>query len=149
VDNREEAAVDSLSRYIRKDPVGLAFGTKAVYAHVEAVTHIFEGGRNLWNVELKPDEEILRDRSLYGEINLSGMSADEIAELRARRILIDEKLFGTEGVYRSMRTDRLIQQLLEHSVQGRSGGVQVTESPNQAPHTIKVKSTCRLIEESE
>lgn len=126
-DSRDAAAIDSLSKYIRRDPVGLAFGTKAMYARVESVTHVFEGGRDLWLVELKPDQDLLSGRRMY-EINLSGMSADEIAELRARRILLDEKLFGAGGVYRGMMSG-LNQGLLEHSVQGRDGGLKITESP--------------------
>lgn len=127
-DSRDAAAIDSLSRYIRRDPVGLAFGNKAMYARVEAITHDFVSGRDLWTVELKPDQELLSGQRMYGEINLSGVSADEMAELRARRILLDEKLFGPGGVYRGM-TSRLNQGLLEDSVQGRSGGLQITASP--------------------
>lgn len=127
-DSRDAAAIDSLSRYIRRDPVGLAFGSKAMYARVESVTHDFVGRRDLWTVELKPDQELLHGQRMYGEINLSGVSADEMAELRARRILLDEKLFGAGGVYRGM-TNSLNQGLLEHSVQGRDGGLQIKGSP--------------------
>jgi hypothetical protein len=126
-DSREASAVDSLSKYVRGNPVGVAFGSKALYARVTSVTHVFEGGREIWNVELNPD----RDRYRYGgysEINLSGVSADEIAELRARRILLDEKLLGATGVYRGMMNS-LNQGLLEHSVKGRDAGLQVKESP--------------------
>jgi hypothetical protein len=126
-DGREASSVDSLSKYVRGNLVGVAFGSKALYARVNSVTHIFEGGREVWNVVLSPDRDSNRHGG-YGEINLGGMSADEIAELRARRILLDEKLLGPTGVYRGAM-DRLNQGLLEHSVQGRDGGLQVKESP--------------------
>jgi SEFIR domain len=125
-DSREASAVDSLSRFVRGNPVGLAFGSKALYARVSSVTHVFEGGREVWNVELAPDQD--RYRYGYSEINLSGVSADEIAELRARRIFLDEKLLGPTGAYRGVMGS-YNQELLEHSVQGRDGGIQVKESP--------------------
>lgn len=125
-DGRQASAVDSLRRYVRGNPLGVAFGSKALYARVASVTHIFEGGREVWNVELHPDQD--RHHGIYGEINLSGLSADEIAEMRARRILLDEKLLGPGGVYRGMMNS-LNQSLLEHSVQGRDEGPQIKESP--------------------
>lgn len=125
-DGREASAVDSLRRYVRGEPVGIAFGSKALYARVASVTHIFEGGREVWDVELQPDQE--RHSGVYSEINLSGLPADEIAELRARRILLDEKLLGPGGIYRGM-TNSLNRDLLEHSVRGRGEGPQVKESP--------------------
>lgn len=126
--NREAAAIDALNRPYRREPVAIAFGTKAMFAQVVSVKHIVEAGRETWDLELRPDQDRQAGYAMYSEFTLNGQSPDDIAELRARRILLDEKLFGPGGVYRSM-TDRWNQGTLEQSVQGRGGGVQVSDSP--------------------
>jgi hypothetical protein len=127
-DSGTAAAIDSLSRYVRGNPVGVAFGTKALYARVLSVTHILEGGREIWEVDLKPEADQLSSFRTYNEFNLSGVPSDQVAEMRARRILLDEKLFGPTGVWGGV-TNSLNQEFLERSLQGRNSGIQIKESP--------------------
>jgi hypothetical protein len=53
---------------------------------IESISHTRAGGTEHWNLEVKPDEP-----SWGMEISLQDLSADQIAELRARRIVLNEK----------------------------------------------------------
>jgi hypothetical protein len=68
--------------------VGLAFGLTAILARIKNVKHTRREGRDLFSVTFIPDEG--RRRSGSYDMGTSSLSADEIAELRARRILLDE-----------------------------------------------------------
>lgn len=126
--SREAAALDALKRPFRSDPVAVAFGSKATYAQVVSVKHVVESGRQTWDVELKPEEDRQSSYAMYSEFSLNGVTPDEIAELRARRILLDEKLSGPTGVYRAM-TNSLNHGLMENAVKGHGTGLQVSGSP--------------------
>lgn len=126
--NREAAVIDALNRPYRREPLALAFGTKATFAQVVSVKHVVESGRETWNLELRPDQDRQGGYAMYSEFTLNGQSPNDIAELRARRILLNEKLFGPTGVYRGMMNS-LNQGMLENSVNGHGAGLQVSESP--------------------
>lgn len=95
--------------------VGVAFGINALAARVENVTQLREGGKEIWTVTLQADKNY--QDSGYLEISFNGWSPDDIAELRARRILLNEQS-GSGGV-RYSATDRLNAGLIEHYIQGR------------------------------
>lgn len=67
--------------------VWVAYGDTAVEGSVEAVDRSRDVSGERWRVVLAVDEE---NRRFGTEMATSGKSADDIAELRARRILLDE-----------------------------------------------------------
>lgn len=83
-----------------------------------SVKHVVESEQGTWRLELKPEQDRYGGYAMVSEVTLNGQSPDEVAELRARRILLDEKLFGPTGVYRGMMNNSLTQGLMESSVKG-------------------------------
>jgi hypothetical protein len=71
-----------------------------------------------WNLEVKPEEF-----SWAMEASVQNLSADQIAETRARRILLNEKpQKGTAG-------GNLDDMMLESFISEHSGAIEVKESP--------------------
>jgi hypothetical protein len=76
--------LDSLAQ---STDVSIAFGNKAAYARVSQNTNVVAAGIAQWKIDL----DIRRgDLSNPTEIGTSGISADEFAKIRARRILLNE-----------------------------------------------------------
>lgn len=125
-DHREAAAIAALRRGGR-NPLGVAYNMTALFARVRSVEQVVEGGREIWNVELQPDEDANRGPGVMGEFSMTGHSPDEIAEMRARLILLNEK--PARSARRGSRD--LNAEMLEHSIQGGFGTshYQVTSSP--------------------
>ena len=119
----ERAFLEELSRRSH-DTVHVAYGLNAVRARVTSVKHVREGGEERYHVTLDPDE---RD---YGggimEMSTNGYSADNIAELRARRILLNEPLPGRDA---GSQRGRLDGSMLEALVSGLSTPLPVDHSP--------------------
>ena len=106
---------DLKNRWIR-DNISVAFGTSALIGHVKSVTQTVMAGKGIWEVEIEPKE------SRYGtlnEVSTSGLSADKIAELRARRILLNEKLPAYN----------INDQMLDTFIKGYDNPIEVSESP--------------------
>lgn len=120
-DPQQIAAIGELERTTR-DPIGLAYNLNAVFVRLKSVEQIIEK-EEVWHLELEEDEYATRGGSF--EFNLASYSTDEIAEMRARRILLDEKLdlrFGGKG--------DLNRQMLENSVQsGYDSKFAISRSP--------------------
>jgi hypothetical protein len=118
-----------LKRAVRGQPIAAAYRTTALWVRVLDVKQLVEQGREVWNLELQPDENA--NSRGYGimEMNFNNYSADEIAELRARRILLDEKFSATSGLDRA-RMNRLDTGMLDGAIEGGYGSrVQVKASP--------------------
>jgi hypothetical protein len=98
----------------RRSEVSVAFGTTAVVATVDSISQVLRGEDEIWSLRLSP-----KPRSgNYLEMAYNGISADRLAEMRARRILLDEKLPGGKD-------DRM----LETFVRGHDTLIQVGSSP--------------------
>lgn len=125
-DPREAAAISALKRGGR-NPIGVAYNITAMFARVRSVEQVVEGGQEIWEVELQPDEEANRGPGVMGNFSMSGHSSDEIAEMRAKLILLNEK--NRPSARRGSRD--LNAELLEHSVQGGFGSsyYQIISSP--------------------
>jgi Predicted nucleotide-binding protein containing TIR-like domain len=120
-DAREAAIIDALARTTERNPLPVAFGTKAFYGRVSSVKHVMEDKGEVWNVDLAPD-----DTGYDGGYNMSGYASEQVAEMRARRILLDEKL-PDGGRYR--RPGDLGAMMLERSVAGGGRDFMVQGSP--------------------
>jgi len=120
-DPRQIAAITDLERSSR-EPIGLAYNQTALFVRLRSMEQII-AEEEVWHLEFEEDEYATRGRSF--EFNMTGYSSDEVAELRARRILLDEKLdvrFGGKG--------NLNRQMLESSVQsGYDSKFAIVQSP--------------------
>lgn len=120
--SRTASAIIELER--RNEPIGLAYNDTALMVRTRSLEKIIEQGREVWHLELEIDEYAMSG-SMF-EMNVSSFSAEEIAELRARRILLNEKVPQSIG----MRPNYLTAQLIENSVAGGSNhGFAVMGSP--------------------
>jgi hypothetical protein len=68
--------------------VGVAFGLTPVFGRIDEVTQSYSSGSEQWRVVVIPSTEHVQ--SVFGEMSFSGHSADDIAEMRARRLLLNE-----------------------------------------------------------
>ena len=120
--SRQASAIVELER--SREPIGLAYNETALMVRMRSLEKIIEQGREVWHLEFEIDEHAMSD-SIF-EMNISSFSAEQIAELRARRILLDEKLSQSLG----MRPNDLTTQLIENSVAGGSNhGFAIMGSP--------------------
>jgi hypothetical protein len=124
-DARDAGFLDSLRA--ARDPIFVAFGNRAELARVESVVLSRKRGRDEYVIELLPTIKDYRGGSGLGEMAVGQYSPDKIAEMRARRILFNDKLPEWTGVDKT--TTQLNTAMLEVFVQGMNTPVRVTESP--------------------
>ncbi len=119
-DPRQSAAIGALRRTVRGQSIAMAYRTTALWVRVMDVKQLVERGREMWNLELQPDENA--NSRGYGimEMNFNNYSADEIAEMRARRILLDEKI-PTPSAQDSWHRASLDSGVLDRAVEGTYG----------------------------
>ena len=72
------------------DSIRLAYGSDAFVGRVTEARQIRAEGEEIWQVRFEPQDRSFRVG--FMEVSMEGYSADDIAELRARRILLDEVL---------------------------------------------------------
>lgn len=90
--------------------IGVAYGDDAYLGSVTEARQLREGGKERWRVVFVPERS--PHGSFISEVATEGYSADDIAELRARRILLNEDLPGSHrrrvsalgGLVRGMST---------------------------------------------
>lgn len=116
------AAFLSALRDAPRGGVGAAWGNTALLAKVEAVSQVWQDGQEKWSVVLIPDTS---DYGIGMEMATSNYSADQLAELRARRVLLNEKL-ATRGNTSRAFTDDTIMEVL---IRGQSTPIKVEASP--------------------
>lgn len=116
----------SLLRELQKAPgrrTGVAYGNEAVMGRVRNIKQVVTRGRDSWTVTIE------REAADYGagimEMGTTNYSADDIAEMRGRRVLLNESIedtpFGRRG--------KMDQGFMEVLIRGQSSPIQVTESP--------------------
>lgn len=120
------AADASLLRELQKAPggrTGVAYGSEAVMGRVQSVEQVVAKGKDSWKVTIE------REAADFGagimEMGTSNYSADDLAEMRGRRVLLNETIedtpFGRRG--------EMDQAFMEVLIRGQSSPIQVTESP--------------------
>lgn len=118
---RESAFLQGVTKG-RSDQIGIAFGSTALLARISDVKQVIEAGQEVWKLTL---QEVETD---YGagmmEVSVDGHPADEIAEMRARRILLNEP--GTRLAHEG---GDLNDNMLEIFIQGMSTPLKVPHSP--------------------
>jgi hypothetical protein len=125
-DDDEVASVSRLRNHSQTLPMG--WGLEAAFVRVRSYREVTREGRR--SVELVLVEEDRRG-SMTSDMSVNGITADQIATRRARRILLDER--PVESELGQFSTQRLNEETLEGFVSGRSGGGDgsfiVTRSP--------------------
>jgi Protein of unknown function (DUF1488)/CHAT domain len=121
-DNDAETAY--LSRLSVGDLVSAAFGSTAVVVTLDQISQRRANGIETWRLVGTPN------RGPYtpplGEMSALGYSADKLAEMRGRRILLDERLAVPQGPGTAELAN---QTMLEMFVRGFNVPLQVTHSP--------------------
>lgn len=114
---------------LRKKPrdfIGVAYNNVGMHARVKSASSTFEHGKDVWRLELQPFEGDYRGGGI-SEMACGKYSADRIAEMRARRILLNEK----PPYYLTTETDltrRLNTGMLEAFIQGIGTHVKIQGS---------------------
>ena len=102
----EEAAfLSSLRRHIRdrfaRDGfIGFAMAENAALVKPVDIAQIAAGSQNIWKVVLN-EKENRQNGSFLNDMTFNGISPDELAEMRARRILLNEKLEALPGNFQN------------------------------------------------
>jgi len=106
-------------------PFAVAYGTDAFWVRIKSAKDVVRDRRMM---ELTLQDESPRG-SIASEPSYNGISADKIAEMRARRILLDEKLPSTGGTgWGAQLNDSTLEIFVRGSIAGDSV-LTVTESP--------------------
>jgi hypothetical protein len=106
--------------------VYIAFKHDFGLCQIEDVQHIHKDGHDRWSVRLRITES---DFTPTMEMGMQGLSADDIAERRARRILLDENPF-VEGT--GSRAKMFNEATLEVFIRGVNARFQPKGSPFRA-----------------
>jgi len=122
-DDTKSSAMINVLRQRKGLRLGVAFGTTPVFGRVEEGKQTFEAGEERWLLVISPSTEHIQ--GVFAEMSFSSHSADEIAAMRARRLLLDERL-ETRGVG---MVDQLNNATLETLVRGLNALVPVKGSP--------------------
>lgn len=88
--SRQTAFLTDLQSQWHNPLLGVAYGDTAMYATVESSKTVHEGGEALWQIAFQQNDEQF-GASIMSDFSFNGFSADEIADLRARSILLNEK----------------------------------------------------------
>jgi len=84
----------------------VAFASNAGIGDISSVEHIVSGGRQKWRIEFP---QLQTDSSTTMEMGTSGTSAEQFAEIRARRILLNENRYEPTQDYNKVMREILIQ----------------------------------------
>jgi hypothetical protein len=126
-DPRSSAALAAIRKMHNKN-AQVAFGTSAYLCRLENVRQIREGGSEYWRLNLQPHRG---DYGTSSEMAFESHSADDIAELRARRLLLNEQLPSSQSSNNVQITSsaRINETMLEVLVQGLNTPLRVIGSP--------------------
>lgn len=122
VTSAQSAFLTKLSRH-REDQVGAAFGLSAFLGRLKNATQEYKAGQEEWTLTLA--SETTDYGSGFMEMSTFGYSADQIAEMRARRILLND----ARPVEHSSGVELANDAMLEVLVRGLNTPLQVVASP--------------------
>jgi len=103
-DKTDGPFLDSLRQ--RRNHVIVAFSNNAGIGDVSNIEHIVAAGRQKWKVEFG---HLQSDFSSSMEMGTSGTSAEQFAEMRARRILLNENRYEPTSDYNKIMRESLLQ----------------------------------------
>lgn len=102
--------------------ITVAHGLAAYQGVVESVARSQQGTADRWTIRIRRND---RNRGGLGtDMTFNGLTPDAQAEIRARRILLNESVSSGTG-----NKARLQDMMVEHYVAGEQYGMQITHSP--------------------
>ena len=107
-----------------------AYQEDATWGSIREIVETTSGSQTVCEVTLDIDDRN-QGYDFFSDMTVNGISPDQIAEMRARRILLDEKL---EGVSSALSRNQIFDQPLEMHIRGMSSSshelaLQILESP--------------------
>ena len=130
----ETAFLRSLRRhtsesFARDVHIAFALGEDAAWVKPQEVVQIASGSQTVWKVVFK-EESHRQNANPLGEMTFGSLSPDQMAEMRARRILLDEKLEALPRDFqnRTGPAGLFNETTLEMFVRG-GNGLQISASP--------------------
>ncbi len=121
---------NNLSNRFSQDKLAFALQEDAAWVSPQSVAQSTSDVQTIWKVVLKEDSGE-HSFSPLKEIIYNNMSPDQIAEMRARRILLDEKLeYPNPGGFTGFTHDPLLESLIRGETSSSyEPGLQIQESP--------------------
>jgi len=140
----DTSEIDSIFSRFRghKDVLVVAYGFDVAVAKLRSLNRVVSGGKALWKVQFDP---IRTDFSNDMEVGTSGTSADEFAEKRVRRLLLNENPM----TFKSDTNDvagRANEAMFESLVQGLNSLVKIERSSFIDLHTAFGANPIKFIE---
>lgn len=132
--NPKQASFLTDLRNSGNNPIGLAHGLTAQFTKVSSVSQIVREAKEVWIIELRPMQANYQGSAL-GELRFGSISADEIAEMRARRILLNENHLKSSPT-EQMDVNSINDMMLEAFVQGINAPIKIEESPFPALYKL-------------
>lgn len=120
-DARKIAFLKDLKNRQFHPELAVAFRNNAVHGHLTKATTFHQDGREIWQLRLKPVED--RRYSAITDFAFNNYTPEDIAELRARRILLNEMPDRGRG------RDRLSDDLIESMISRDDGIIKRIKSP--------------------
>lgn len=106
----------------------LAFQEGASWVRAKDIVQTTSGSQTVWKVVLTEENNVsgynLLDNVAYGDI-----SPDDVAKMRARLILLNEKSYRKQRGFAAVHDDGFLESLISHESRTREHGLQVQQSP--------------------
>ena len=128
---------DNLSSGFTHTQETLAFALQedAAWVRPHEVVKIASSSHAVWKVVLRKDEE-RRNYNIFNDIAFNNISPDQIAEMRARRILLDEKNFQNQTGVAGFTNDTTLESFISGEFSSQHDSIiQVSGSP--IPHLYR------------
>jgi hypothetical protein len=122
-DDTQTSAILSEFRQRRGLELGVAFGGTPVFGTLYEAKQTHVGGVEQWLLVINPSTEHIQ--GVFSEPAFDKRSADDIADLRARRLLLNERIPGDSG----RMADEWNSGMLEVLVRGLNTHIEVKGSP--------------------
>ena len=108
----------------------LAFAHKdgAAWVKLKDVTQTTSGSKTVWKVKLEEDSR-WQDSNFLHEIKVNNIGPNQIAELRARRILLDEKFFQNPKSLMGFANDPFLESIISCESSIHWSNIQIKKSP--------------------
>lgn len=131
--SEQSTFLDSMRRglnspYLKVDRFAFAFKDGAVWVGTKDVAQTTLGTQTIWKVVLE-EENTERNFDLFDNVAYGNISPDDIAEMRARRILLDEKPSQNRSDFRGIVDDGFLESLISNESRTRELGLQIQQSP--------------------
>lgn len=120
---------NSLSNGFGHNTFAFAFQEDAAWVSPQKVVQTTSGSQTFWKVVLKEDSRG-HGADIWNEVTINNISPDQIAEMRARRILLNEKLerINQTGLM-GLANDPMLESYIQGGMASYKTNLSVLESP--------------------